>query len=124
MICRNCNNQNAWHAVSRYDTESEGWIDCCDKCGLEGQGESIPDVYLARIGQTFGALCDDMGKPIPIMSKRHKKEVMDKLGLREHPDRLKGESWIEGSRNYRKKQFDKDRAGIRQTYKEWLNKHK
>lgn len=129
MICRNCNNQNAWHSISRYDTQTEEWIDCCDGCGLEGGGAVVPDVYLPRIGQKFANLCDRMGKPYEIVSKRHKKEVMDKLGVSEAGDRVNGapsggKSWIEGSRPYRAKQFDRiDRPMIREQYRIWREKN-
>lgn len=125
MMCRNCGNDNAWHSVSRYNSESEAWEECCNTCGLEGGGEAVPDVYLGRIGQTFQALCDERGVPIPIQSKRHKKEVMDKLGVREHPDRLvANKSWIEGTREVRRKGFDKDRPMIRETLRRYQERNR
>lgn len=125
MICRNCDNQNAWHKVSRYDAKTSKWDDCCDACGLEGAGDGIPDVYLQRAGQTFANLCDEMGRPYEITSKRHKKEIMDRLGVSEAGDRINGapfgtKSWVEGTREWRKKQFDKERPKIRETYRRYL----
>lgn len=119
MKCTSCGNLNAWHTISRFSSKDGVMIDCCDQCGLEGGGEGIPDVYLGHIGQTFQALCDETGNPIPIQSKRHKKQVMDGLGLSEHPDRLKGTPWIEGSRDYRKRNFEQDRPRIRETMRQW-----
>lgn len=93
--------------------------DKCSECS-DIRSEGMPDVYLPRSGMTFQALCDKMGNPIPIQSKRHKKQVMDELGLREHPDRLSGNTnWIDGSRDYRKRQFEKDRPMIRETLNRW-----
>lgn len=123
MNCRGCGNDKAWHSVSRYNTQSEEWEDCCDACGLDGCGDGVPDVYLHRIGQTFQALCDKQGNPIPIQSKRHKKQVMDELGVREHPDRLKcDKGWTESTRDYRRKQFEKDRPMIREIHKQWKDR--
>lgn len=98
----------------------------CDACGLEGAGPTIPDVYFTHSGQKFANLCDKMGRPIEITSKRHKKEVMDKLGVQEAGDRVHGatyggKSWIEGSRDYRKRQFEKERPVIRETYKRYMD---
>jgi hypothetical protein len=72
---------------------------------------------------TFQALCDKDGTPIPIQSKRHKQQVMDELGLREHPDRLAGnKSWIEGSRDFRKRNFEEARPKIKEAYKQFLQR--
>lgn len=125
MICKTCGNQEAWHVVSAFDTQADSIVDCCDACGLEGAGAGVPDVYLARTGQTFANLCDETGRPYEITSKRHKKEVMDRLGVSEAGDRMNGapfgtKSWVEGSRAWRKKQFDKDRPAIREMYRRYL----
>lgn len=120
MICAGCGNENAWH---KYIVENR---EICDGCGLEGAGAGVPDVYLARSGQTFANLCDESGRPYEISSKRHKKEVMDKLGVREAGDSVNGapfgtKSWIDGTRDFRKKQFDADRPRIRETYRRYLD---
>lgn len=121
MICSGCGNQEAWHKTFVQDHEM------CDGCGLEGGGAGVPDVYFTKSGEKFDNLCDDMGRPIEITSKRHKKEVMDRLGVREAGDLVNGskygsKSWIEGTRDYRKKQFDRERPMIRDTYKRYLDK--
>lgn len=124
-ICTNCGNQNAYHTRSWYNDKVERIEQICNGCGLDGGGETIPDVYLPRSGMTFQALCDKTGKPIPIQSKQHKQQVMNELGLREHPDRLTGnKSWVEGSREYRKKNFDQARPKIREAYQQYLNNTK
>ncbi len=107
--------------------EKGGSHDQCDKCGLEGAGEGIPDVYLHRAGQRFQNLCDANGVPYEIHSKRHKKEIMDKLGVSEAAGTVNGapygsKSWIEGSRDYRRKQFAKDKPMIEKTFREWKEK--
>lgn len=124
MNCAGCKNEKAWHVLSRISSETGEIEEFCDACGLEGSGPSIPDVYFQRSGQTFQNLSDAMGKPIEIQSKRHKKEVMDRLGVKEAGGTFNGapfgtKSWIDGTRDYRKKQFDKDRPMIRKTFQEW-----
>lgn len=127
MICRNCGNENAYHV--RTIVEDGEMIDLCNlaDCGnLSISDAGSPDVYLARAGQQFKNLCDDMGRPIPIQSKRHKKEVMDRLGVQEAAGTVNGQrfgskSWVEGTRDYRKKSFDKDRPKIREVYKQYLD---
>jgi hypothetical protein len=106
-------------------------IDLCDSkdCGdLSMSDVYSPDVYLVRAGQTFKNLTDKNGVPIPIQSKRHKKQVMDELGVQEAGNTINGarygsKSWIEGSREYRKKQFENDRPKIQKIYREWRERN-
>lgn len=128
-MCKGCGNQDAWHLRAVFDAKSNEKYEMCDRCGLQGQGDGVPDVYLERSGQKFANLCDKMGRPYEIRSKRHKKEVMDKLGVSEAGDLVNGapygtKSWIEGTRDYRRKQFEKDRPMVRETYKRYLDKVK
>lgn len=122
MNCRGCGNEKAYNVRTRY--EGEILIEGCDQCGSVNC-EGIPDVYLNRVGQTFSNLCDTMGNPIPIMSKRHKQEVMKSLGVSEAGDRVNGapygsKSWVEGTRDYSRKTFEKDRPMIRKVYQQYL----
>ena len=120
MTCRTCKNEKAFHVVSWYDRESDEMVDMCDNCGLEGTGTTVPDAYLPRMGMTFGAICDKLGKPIPVMSKKHKKELMDERGIRECPERLSGNTtWVDGTRGYRRKQFEKERPMLQKLHKEY-----
>lgn len=117
MTCRSCGNDKA--TVIRTIYHEGGLIDYCRGCDASiSVAMSIPDVYLQRSGQTFENLTDTMGHPIPIMSKRHKKQVMDKLGVSEAGDRVHGayqtpKTWTESTREYRAKNFEKDRPNIR-----------
>lgn len=116
--CRSCGSPN-WSEMRTIMDEGE-MLDSCSECS-SFRADGVPDVYLPRAGMTFQALCDKTGKPIPIQSKRHKQQVMNELGLREHPDRLKGDkSWVEGSRDYRKRNFEQDRPKIREAYRQYL----
>ncbi len=102
--CRGCGNTEAYHKRAVwFDGDVE---EVCDKCGN---------------------LTDKMGRPIEIQSKRHKKEVMDRLGVSEAGDKVGGRdygstSWIEGSRDYRKRQFAKERPALRKIFKDWKEK--
>ena len=125
MNCRNCLAQDAYHVRTIY---ADGQVyDVCNKCGdLRMDSAAIHDVYLARPGQKFENLCDNMGRPYEIQSKRHKKEIMDRMGVSEAGDRVAGapyvpKNWIEGSREWRGKQFEKDRPQIREVYKQYLD---
>lgn len=123
MICNSCKSE-AYHVRSVY--EDGRVIDMCNNCsGLSMIDTYVPDVYYNGKQTKFGALCDEMGRPYEITSKRHKAEIMNKLGVSEVGDRINGapfgsKSWSEGSREYRKKQFDKDRPMIRETYQRYL----
>lgn len=85
----------------------------------------LPDVYLEKSGQKFANLTDKMGRPYEITSKRHKKRVMDSLGVQEAGGTFNGapfgtKTWVDGTRAYRKKQFEKDRPMIREAYSRYL----
>lgn len=123
MICNTCGNQEAYHVRTIY--EAGELYDSCNSCGgFSGLSAGVPDVYLGRTGQKFQNLTDKMGNPIEITSKRHKKEVMDSLGVSEAGDRVNGapygsKDWISGSRDVRQKEFEKQRPIIRETWKRW-----
>lgn len=123
-VCRGCG-RDAIHIRTIVD---DGELyDQCDhpECGnLSMIHSGVPDVYLARSGQRFENLTDDMGRPIEITSKRHKKEVMTRLGVSEAGDKVNGapwgsKDWITGSRDARRKEFAKQRPVIRETYRRW-----
>lgn len=121
MNCAVCNNEHAYATRSVFREGAMVELGC-DRCG--GVSASLPDAYLGHIGQKFANLCDKMGKPYEIQSKRHKKEVMDQLGVREAAGTVNGqrfgsETWIDGTRAYRKRQFEKERPGIREIFKRW-----
>lgn len=117
--CSSCNSMN-WYQIRTMieGTEVRDW---CSDCNTPVMTDGVPDVYLPRAGMTFQALCDKEGNPIPIQSKRHKQQVMNELGLREQPDRLKGQTWIEGSKDYRKRNFEEARPKIKESYRQYLD---
>lgn len=125
--CSNCDSLT-WYEMRTVFEDLKPY-DWCNDCPDPVKVGSIPDVYLKHIGQTFENLTDAMGKPIPIQSKQHKKEVMEKLGVREAGDRINGapfgtKTWVDGTREWRKKQFEKERPMIRETYKRYLDNMK
>jgi hypothetical protein len=123
MNCRGCGNKAAYHTRSYVDRS--GIQEVCNVCGdLSLADSAVPDVYLGKGGKNFANLCDDMGRPYEISSKRQKAAVMKKLGVSEAGDTVNGapygtKTWIEGSREHRRKQFDKERPKLREIYKEW-----
>lgn len=124
MTCNNCGNKEAWHLKSGFNGVTLERYEACDACGLQGAGQGIPDVYLPRSGMKFQNLTDKMGSPIEIRSKRHKKEVMASLGVSEAGGTFNGapfgtKSWIDGTREYRRQQFEKERPKIREIHREW-----
>lgn len=88
MKCGNCGNENAWHMMTRWDGEKQ--IDQCNACGLEGGGDGIPDVYWPGGPHYNPNLCDKMGNPILLTSRKHKAEVMKKLHAQEAGDSYRG----------------------------------
>ena len=125
MNCGNCGNESAYRMHVAFSLK-EGRRECCDKCGASGDGEAmLPDVFLERSGQKFANLCDKMGQPYEITSKRHKKRVMDSLGVQEAGGTFNGapfgtKTWVDGTRAHRKAQFEKDRPMIRENYRRYL----
>jgi len=122
MICRTCGNQNAY-VVRTVFQESE-LLDFCDSCSRISVSWD-PDVYLPKIGHKFENLCDKMGNPIEIRSKRHKAEIMREQNVSEAGDRIHGapiepKSWTESTRDYRKRNFSTDRPKIREIYQRYL----
>lgn len=127
MHCNGCGNTKAYHIRSVWD--GAGLVDFCDSktCGnLDESGVGIPDVYLPRGGMKFENLCDDMGRPYEVSTKREKANVMRQLGVSEAGDRVHGapyapKDWIEGTRETRRKSFEQDRPKIREIYRQYMN---
>jgi hypothetical protein len=126
MECRACGNKEAYHVRTIYD-EGQLW-DSCNKCSQIGAGQSNPDVYWPGHEYKSENLCDTNGNPILLRSRQHKAQVMKELGVSEAGDRIHGapytpsEGWIKDTRDYRRKQFDKERPKLRQIYKDWRSR--
>jgi hypothetical protein len=121
--CNGCGSDK--YSEMRTIIEDTELVDACDQCS-HVRADGIPDVYLGHIGQKFQNLIGKDGQPIEIRSKRHKKQVMDEMGVSEAGHTVNGapygsKSWIEGTRAYRKKNFKEALPAIRETYRQYLN---
>lgn len=123
MTCGGCLNE-AYHIHGEF-IENQ-YMECCEKCGNVSSADApVQDVYWPGREHTNPQLCDDMGKPYQLRSKGHKAAIMKQLGVSEVGDKVRGapytgqSSWAEGTREYRKKNFEKDRPELRRIYKEW-----
>lgn len=114
-ICRGCGRE-ATHI--RTIIEGLRVIDQCShpECGnLHSIDATIPDVYWN--GRPYHS--EALG--IEFTSRSQKARAMKEMGVSELGSQKLGEkSWVEGSRDYRHKQFDKDRPAIRETYRRYL----
>jgi hypothetical protein len=124
MICISCGNTAAY-AVRTFYLNGERQ-DICNACGADNRTGAVPDAYFDAKKPTFEALCDEMGRPYEITSKRHKAEIMKKLGVSEVGDRVNGargggKDWIEGTREYRKRNFENAKPSIREAYRQYLS---
>lgn len=114
MICGACDEK---HASSVKSMVQDGKVvDVgCDRC--LGVRTSVPDVYWPGHEYKSEAL------GVEFTSRGQKAQYLKDHGLTEAGDiKFKGQGWIEGSRDYRKRQFEKDRPKIRETYRQWREK--
>lgn len=113
MICKGCHKE-AWQIHGFID--DNGYQEVCADCGhLSSSDAALPDVFWnGKPYYSESLQCE-------FTSRSQKARVMKEKGVRElGNERLGGKGWIEGSREYRKKQFDKDRPKIREVYKQYL----
>lgn len=112
MKCSGCHNEEAYQMHGWYD-EKEGYLEVCDKCGnLSSSDASIPDVFWNGRPYFSEALdCE-------LTSRSQKARVMKEKGVSElGSEKLGNKTWVEGSREHRRQQFDKERPHIRETQK-------
>jgi hypothetical protein len=88
MKCQ-CGNENAYHLQLRYDVKEKRRYEVCDKCSRL-VSYALPDVYFRE--PYFDEHLADSKNPHGhwISSKGEKKAVMQKLGLFEAGDRIRG----------------------------------
>lgn len=112
--CRGCGRQST-HI--RTIVEDDTFFDQCDhpECGnLSSIDATIPDVFWN--GRPYYS--EALG--VEFTSRSQKARVMKERGLSELGNQKFGEkSWTEGSRAYRKKQFEQERPQIREAFKRW-----
>lgn len=113
MICQGCHLES-WQ-IHGYCDEFGQYRECCVKCGdLSSSQASIPDVFWNGRPYYSKALeCE-------FTSRSQKARVMKEKGVSELGSQKLGEkSWTQGSREYRRKQFETQRPMIRETWKRW-----
>lgn len=114
MKCAGCHNEEAYQIHGWYQ-EKEGYLEVCDKCGdLSTSDACIPDVFWNNRPYYSEALgCE-------LTSRSQKARVMKEKGVSELGSQKLGQKgWIEGSRDYRKRQFQGDKPKIREAFKRW-----
>ena len=120
MICQGCGVES--HHIRGF-MEDGKYYEMCGDCGpVASIDAGQADVYWP--GKPYYSSSLDM----KFESKQHKVQYMKEKGLKECGDSVNGsrrlpkKSWIEGSKEYRKKNFDQCKPVIRETYKRWLEK--
>jgi hypothetical protein len=88
--------------------------DCCSQCPNPVQTGGVPDVYFRH---PYKSESLDM----EFTSKKQKANYLKSHNLSEAGDRKMSDvPWIEGTRSYRKRNFEKDRPMIRENYRRYL----
>lgn len=113
-ICRGCGRESTHIRTIVQDNEL---IDLCDhpQCGnLSSIDAGIPDVFWNGKPYYSEALeCE-------FTSRSQKARVMKEKGVSELGNQKIGEkTWVEGSREARRKEFDKERPMIREALRTW-----
>jgi hypothetical protein len=128
MVCSGCK-QEAYQIHGEF--VGVDYIEHCDRCGeVSGMDASIPDVYWPGREHTNPQLCDSMGVPYKLTSKAQKARVMKELGVSEVGDKVRGaaytgqSNWVDGTRAYRKRNFEQDRPKLQKIYQQWKEKHR
>ena len=114
IACSGCGNLSPYQKHGWYDNKT-GYNEVCDKCGvLSSSDVSIPDVFWNGRPYYSEALeCE-------FTSRSQKARVMKEKGVSElGSQKLGNKSWVEGSRDVRRKEFAKERPMIRETLKRW-----
>lgn len=110
--CANCQSETF--------TNKKVWIEhgqiqsLCDQCG-DFFVSGVPDVF-------FKTAYKSRALDVEFTSKGQKAAYLKEHGLSEAGDRgsMADKSWMEGTREHRKKEFDRvDRPKIRQVIREW-----
>lgn len=113
MICAGCNQES--HQIHGW-LENGVYQEVCDKCGgLSSMNASVPDVFWngrPYYSEALGVEFTSRSQKARVMKEKHVTELGN--------EKLPMKNWVEGSRDYRKRQFEKDRPKIQETYKRYL----
>lgn len=113
MICDHKGSVN-----SRSWVEEGEIVTICDQCGLNGSA-NLADCYWP--GHAYKSTSLD----VEFTSRGQKAKYLKEHGLSEAGDvKFKGQNWIEGTRESRRKEFDKERPMIREIAREWKQKNR
>lgn len=111
--CSECGSLD-WTEIRSMITGSE-FYDSCSECLVPVQTEGIQDVY-------FRHPYESQSLGVEFTSKKQKADYLKSHGLQEAGDKKFGEkNWVEGSREYRKRNFEKARPLIRENYHRYLD---
>lgn len=113
-MCSGCGNDKAYQTHGYVSSEGF-YVECCNQCGdLASNDAPVPDVFWN--GRPYYS--EALG--VEFTSRSQKAKVMKDLGVSELGNQKLGQkSWTEGSRAYRRKQFDKERPHIRETLRRY-----
>lgn len=117
MVCKGCSKES--HHIHGYMHEGQYQEVCAGCGGLYSADASVPDVFWN--GKPYYS--EALG--VEFTSRAQKARVMKERGVSELGDQKLGKkTWTEGSRAYRKKNFENDRPMIRETYRRYLDARK
>ncbi len=114
MTCSGCGNDKAFQTHG-YVAAQGCYVECCDRCSkLSPSQAALADVFWN--GRPYYS--EALG--VEFTSREQKARVMKERDVSELGSQKLGEkSWIEGSREYRRKQFDEERPRLREIHREW-----
>lgn len=115
MTCQGCRQE--CYQTHGWCDKQEGYIEVCNNCGdLRSSDVPVHDVFWN--GRPYYS--EALG--VEFTSRSQKARVMKEKGVTElGSQKIEPKSWTEGSREYRKRQFEKDRPKIRELYRQYLN---
>lgn len=115
MICKGCNKES--YQIHGFMDDEGAYREVCAGCGgLYSTDASIPDVFWN--GKPYYS--EALG--VEFTSRSQKARVLKERGLSELGSRKLGQkTWAEGTREFRRKNFEKDRPKIRENYRRYLD---
>ncbi len=113
MKCQGCGKQS--HQIHGYCNEYGQYCEVCTECAnLSSSDASVPDVFWNGRPYYSEAL------EVEFTSRSQKARVMKEKGVTELGSQKLGQkSWVDGTRETRRKAFESQRPIIRETLKRW-----
>lgn len=115
MTCSGCQKES--HQIHGWIDEKGDYQEMCAECGgVSSVDAGIPDVFWN--GRPYYS--EALG--VEFTSRSQKARILKERGLSEMGSQKLGEkTWVEGTREYRKRNFEKDRPAIRENYRRYLD---